>query len=306
MPIVGPDQTGAVCQTLLAGGVAVLPTETVYGLACDALDAAAVAEVFRLKGRPLNNPLIVHVLDSVQAESLADDWPEGARVLSARFWPGPLTLVVKKAASVPGTTSAGLDSVALRSPAHPLARDVLARTGLALAAPSANRSGGLSPTTAEAAFEAMGEPSLLVLDGGPCQWGLESTVVDLSGRTPALLRPGPVSLDDLESSLGTPVVPVTDPKLARSPGMLGRHYAPKTPLRLAASVQPHEAGLVLSGAATATQIAMPQDAVRYGAMLFASLRALDALGPRSIVVEQPPQTPEWAAVNDRLRRASQG
>jgi len=304
VPIVGPESSAQVCETLLSGGAVALPTETVYGLACNALDPSAVALDFDLKGRPATNPLIVHVRDAQHAASLAGDWPPEAELLSARFWPGPLTLVVAKGTAIPLIASAGLGTVGLRSPAHPVFRGVMEICGLPLAAPSANRSGSLSPTTAEAALEAMGLPGLLVMDGGPCTWGIESTVLDVSSGTPEILRPGPIGIEELEACLGRRVEVGGHGASPRSPGQIGLHYAPRTPLRLADRLVPADVGLTFEEPSAGTQIQMPADPVRYGAMLFASLRVLDSLGARVIVVQQPPQGPSWAAVNDRLQRAS--
>lgn len=303
MPIVGPESIVQVCEQLATGEAVALPTETVYGLACNALDPVAVARVYDLKGRPEQNPLIVHVLDAAHAATLAGDWPFAAESLVAEFWPGPLTLVVSRGAAVPDIVCAGLGTVALRAPSHPVFRSVLEASGLALAAPSANRSGALSPTTAVAAFEAMESPDLVVVDGGECRWGLESTVLDVSSGTPFLLRPGPISIAEIEKCLGGKIEIGGDSSAPRSPGMIGRHYAPKTPVRLARRLKPGDAGLTLGKSASAAQVAMPTDPVEYGALLFASLRALDALGASEIVVQQPPEVPAWDAVNDRLRRA---
>ncbi|MGE0001562.1 MAG: L-threonylcarbamoyladenylate synthase [Fimbriimonadaceae bacterium] len=305
MPIVGPESIGEVSERLALGDAVVLPTETVYGLACNALDPIAVARVYDLKGRPAQNPLIVHVLDAAHAASLAGDWPCVADSLVAEFWPGPLTLVVSRGIAIPHIVCAGLGTVALRAPNHPVFRAVLQASGLALAAPSANRSGALSPTTAAAAVEAMESPNLLVVEGGECLWGLESTVLDVSSGTPVLLRPGPICIAEIERCLGEKIEIGGDSTEPRSPGMIGRHYAPKTPVRLALRLEPGDSGLTLGESASAAQVEMPSDPVKYGALLFASLRALDALGASEIVVQQPPEEPDWDAVNDRLRRACQ-
>lgn len=307
MPLIEPTAEGiARCAAALrSGGVVAVPTETVYGLAADALSPAAVAEVFRRKGRPAENPLIVHVPSADAAAALAAEWPGEAEVLAAEFWPGPLTLVVPKSASVPPATTGGLGTVALRVPRHPVAQRLLAAAGIPLAAPSANRFGSLSPTTAEAVLEALGG-EVDVLDGGPCEVGIESTVVDLCSRPARLLRPGRVGVPQLEAALAArvEVAPMGSP--VAGPGMYARHYATAAPIHLVEELAGAEAGLGFGGPKSGLQVQMPSDPVRYAALLYSALRELDRLCPSHIAVESVPEGQEWDAVRDRLRRACQG
>jgi L-threonylcarbamoyladenylate synthase len=321
----------AAAHRLVEGGLVAFPTETVYGLGADASQAAAVQSIYRVKGRPADHPLIVHVLDEAQAQAWAQ-WPARAHRLAQAFWPGPLTLILPRLPGAPAWACAGQDSIGLRSPAHPVARALLeafsARGGQGVAAPSANRFGRISPTTASHVVEELGTEAAWVLDGGACEVGLESTIVDLSRAAPVLLRPGAVGLADLQRVLGEPVAVsanVRDPFIReadapRASGTLAAHYAPRTPLelldgrRIAAAVaaearRPGQRIAVwVRDAAQVPDAAvvriMPVDATQCARMLYATLRELDASGATRILVESPPGDPDWAAVADRLTRAA--
>jgi L-threonylcarbamoyladenylate synthase len=295
---------------LRAGGLVAFPTETVYGLGADATNSRAVAAIFEAKGRPRFNPLIVHLAEAEAAGELVVLDP-AARDLMARYWPGPLTLVLPRGPDCPVSLlcSAGLDSLALRVPGHAVARRLLAETGRPLAAPSANASGEVSPTTAGHVLQSLGGKLPLVLDGGPCPLGLESTVLDLTGAVPALLRPGAVTREELEAFLG----PLTEPGAEgapKSPGQLESHYAPALPLRLdAADAGPEEALLAFGpappeGAAVVLNLSPAGDLAEAAANLFAHLRALDRPGLKAIAVMPLPEAGLGAAINDRLRRAA--
>ncbi len=305
-----------------AGALVAMPTETVYGLAANALDERAVRRIFEAKGRPAFNPLIVHVLGTADAKRLASRWPEAAEDLVDAFWPGPLTLVVPKTAAVPPLVTAGLDSVALRSPSHPVARALLEACGLALAAPSANRFGAVSPTTAAHVAASLGDHVDLLLDGGPCEVGIESTVLDLTVDRPRVLRPGGVSAAALASVIG-PVETVDvalDAGQRTSPGMLSRHYAPRGKTRLVAGAALPEALAALAAGARIGVVVreLPAPADRrlvawkqlgsspevYARGLYAALHAMDEAGATDVLIESVPEGPAWAAVRDRLRRAS--
>lgn len=290
-------------EVIRAGGLVAFPTETVYGLGANALDSAAVAKVFAAKGRPATNPLIVHVADEPQAKHVAAEWPEAARTLTAAFWPGPLTVVVPRHPALPGAVTAGGPTVAVRCPAHPVARALIREAGVPVAAPSANRSGGLSPT--RAAHVALDVE--LVLDGGPCPGGIESTVVDVTGPTVRLLRPGPITVAQLEAVVGrVEIASTAGAGPLPSPGMLARHYAPRTRLELAESED--EADTLARVYETAglrvarwKPIGSPAEVA---ARLYADLHALDAGGYDRIVAAVPPDADEWRAVRDRLTRAA--
>jgi L-threonylcarbamoyladenylate synthase len=287
---------------LQAGGLVIVPTETVYGVAADATNPEAVRKIFEAKGRPSDNPLIVHVDSPFMVSELTDEWNEAAEALSARFWPGPLTLVVKKSGLVPGEVTAGLDTVALRMPEHPVALDLIGTAEIALAMPSANRFTELSPTRIEHIDKRLLDHVELVLDGGPCQVGLESTVVDVSEEPIRILRPGNVSRADIEAalkrSLGTP----PPPAVKRSPGMHARHYAPQAPMMLVDKLGPDDAGLTFDEA-NDRQVRMPLNPAAYAANLYDALHRIDALSPSRILVARPPDDPAWEAIHDRLRKA---
>jgi L-threonylcarbamoyladenylate synthase len=306
---------------LRAGGLVAFPTETVYGLGADALNSTAVRKIFAAKGRPHDHPLIVHVADAAQLSVWAREVPPAAQRLARAYWPGPLTIILKRAASVPDVVTGGQDTIALRVPSHPVAQALLRAFGGGIAAPSANRFGRVSATSAEHVRREFGDTVQCVLDGGACEVGIESTIVDLSGAQPALLRPGQVSAEQLEQTLGVALV-APDSASPRAPGTLAKHYAPQTPvmlmgpdlvLELAASLmrqgkrvavlarsalQPVLPGIVWIAAASA--------AVEYAHDLYANLRALDEAGCDALLVEEPPLTSEWAAVRDRLMRAAAG
>lgn len=318
-------------RLLASGGLVAIPTETVYGLAADALDADAVDRIFAAKGRPAANPLIVHVADVAMARSLASSWPAAAERITAVLWPGPVTVVVPRSGRVPANVTAEGPTVALRCPEHRLTRRLIALVGRPLAAPSANRSMQLSPTTAGHVLEALGSRVDLILDGGPCDRGIESTVVDCTTVPPRILRPGPVDRGRLEAVLGGPVddsaviaEAASGEGAARSPGMMTRHYAPRTPLEVSSASVERVDRLVRSGhriawLTTATSdervralaaspnlvvVPMPEEPERYAACLYATLHAIDRRGLDRIVVDAPPATTAWRAVNDRLRRAA--
>jgi L-threonylcarbamoyladenylate synthase len=282
-----------------AGKLVAFPTETVYGLGANALDAAAVARIFDAKRRPRTSPLIVHV-DSVEmARDLATSWPTAAETLARRYWPGPLTLVLPKQPRIPDIVTAGLTTVGLRMPAHPIALELIRAAGVPIAAPSANRFTELSPTAAGHVPEELADA---VLDGGPARVGIESTVLSLVDA-PLLLRPGVIPLPELEALIG-PVAVATAAAAEGphpSPGMHDRHYRPSTPLYLLCAGDPLPAG---RGALLRIGIEMPADPLGYAAALYGTLHRLDAEAYDWIAVERPPDTAEWAGVLDRLRRAA--
>jgi L-threonylcarbamoyladenylate synthase len=302
------------------GGLVSFPTETVYGLGASALDAAAVQRIFEAKGRPAHNPIIVHVAGVVGVSAVAASWPAAAAALAQRFWPGPLTLVLPRRSEVPDVVTASGPTVAVRVPAHPVARALLEEAAIPVAAPSANRSAGLSPTRAEHVLHDLDGRIDLVLDGGPCPGGIESTVIDVTTVPPRLLRPGLVSRGELEAVVGLVVVgapPAAGP--LPSPGLLTRHYAPRTPLEcipavswesaLALCREGRKVGWVIRGASMDVPAGvvvrnLPADPAGYAAGLYAVLHDLDAAGLDRIILELPPDEPEWVAVRDRLCRAA--
>jgi L-threonylcarbamoyladenylate synthase len=319
---------------LLRGELVALPTETVYGLGADAANPAAVAKIFAAKGRPADHPLIVHLAAAEQLQEWAQEIPQSAWELAAALWPGPLTLILKKQPWVPLAVTGGQDTVGLRIPRHPLALELLAAFAEAkkgapagIAAPSANRFGRISPTTAAHVREELGA-DLMILDGGSCPVGIESTIVDLSRATPEILRPGHIGVDALARILGKDVFSGTAPTNAtpapRVSGALASHYAPQTPVRLVASAGLPEflaaqcragqrcgvlaikqkSGQGRDAPDTVLRREMPADPVAYAHDLYAALRALDEQALTLIVVEAPPETPAWAAVRDRLGRAA--
>jgi L-threonylcarbamoyladenylate synthase len=298
-------------ERLQRGDVVAIPTETVYGLAADATNAAAVAKIFAAKGRPDFNPLISHVADFAQLEALVA-LDARARRLAEAFWPGALTLVLPRLPDCPvaPAVSAGLPSLALRMPAHPVARELLARVGRPVAAPSANRSGHVSPSTAQHVRDSLG-PEIAVLDGGACKVGLESTVIGLTGDKPTLLRPGGIAAEAIEAVLGEKLVQPTDAKL-QSPGMLLKHYAPRLPVRLAAPAPQGKEGLLsfgkpLAGFVTVYPLSESGDLAEAAARLYAGLHALDQMpGIDGIAVMPIPQQGLGVAINDRLTRAARG
>jgi L-threonylcarbamoyladenylate synthase len=293
-----PATIAHAASLIRAGRLVAFPTETVYGLGANALDAAAVARIFAAKGRPHSVPLIVHVDSIAMARTLAAVWPEAAEMLARHYWPGPLTLVLPKRAIVPDIVTAGLPTVGLRMPAHPIALELIRAAGVPIAAPSANRFTQLSPT---AAGDVPGALADCVLDGGPAEVGIESTVLSLVGA-PLLLRPGVIPLPEIEALIGP--VAIAAPAAEgphRSPGMNLRHYQPVTPLFLIAPGAPPPEG---HGARLRLGREMPGDPLEYAAALYRTLHRLDAEGLAWIAVDRPPETPAWAGVLDRLRRAS--
>ena len=310
-----PANIAAAARRLRAGRLVAFPTETVYGLGADATDDRAVAALFAAKGRPRFNPLIAHVLDEAAARA-AVVFDDRAASLAAAFWPGPLTLVLRRRpdCTVSLLVSAGLDSLAVRAPAHPVARALLDAVGRPLAAPSANLSGKVSPTTAAHVAASLGGRVDMILDGGRCAVGIESTVLDLGGATPVLLRPGAVTEEAIAAVLGVvPAAagaPVAGAAARRSPGMLDSHYAPDLPLRLdATDLRPGEALLAfgplpLPGAAAVANLSPTGDPVEAAANLFAMLRELDRPGFAGIAVMPIPDRGLGRAINDRLRRAA--
>ena len=306
-----------------SGGLVAFPTETVYGLGADATSEAAVRRIFAAKGRPATNPLIVHVADVETAKRYTTRWTDAAQTLAAAWWPGPLTLVLPKTADVPGVATAGLGTVGLRAPDHPLALELLRAFGGPVAAPSANRSNRVSPTTAAHVREELGDAVEVVLDGGPCTVGIESTVLDLSGDRPRILRPGAVTRRQIEFivgpvDVGPAVTGSTVP--AAAPGQHSVHYAPRTrayrfdtPQRGLIHIDTPDGrrnGLVAVGTMRddikkwGRIVAMPREPGLYARHLYEVLRELDAMGLESIYIEMPPDVPEWAAVRDRLLRAT--
>jgi len=305
----GPSAIARTAALLRAGRLVAFPTETVYGLGGDATNDHAVAAIFAAKARPRFNPLIVHVRDLAYAETLAV-FTAPAHRAAARFWPGPLTLVLPRhpASGLSLLASAGLDTIAIRVPAHPVAQALLREAGLPIAAPSANRSGRVSATDAAHVAEDLGDDVALILDGGPSPVGLESTVLDLSGKAPALLRPGAVTLEALTELLGPIALPGS--ALPKSPGMLASHYAPRLPVRVAATeARPGEALLAFGsdappGFAQVLWLSRSGDLAEAAANLFAMLRRLDQFCFTGIAVMPIPEHGLGRAINDRLRRAA--
>ena len=313
MPIVPatPEVIRDAAQALARGDIVAFPTETVYGLGANALDARAVAKVFAAKERPRFNPLIVHVPGLAEAERYAIV-NNIARRLAEAFWPGPLSLVLSRrpACAIADLVSAGLDTIALRAPAHPVAQALLAQVKLPIAAPSANRSGRISPTTAAHVEAELGKRPAMILDGGPCPLGIESTVVSVVGGEPALLRPGALPREAIELVLGAPLVTAKAKERGASPGQLATHYAPNTPLRLGAtSVHSNEAllafgGDVPAGARLTVNLSTSGSLEEAAARLFAALRELDQAGAQAIAVMPIPAHGLGEAINDRLQRAA--
>jgi len=300
---------------LRRGGLVAFPTETVYGLGADASSPAAVARIYEVKGRPAGHPLIVHISDIGELDRWARDVPEAAIKLAAPFWPGPLTLVLRRAPGVADQLTGGQDTIGLRIPGHPIALQLLREFGGGIAAPSANRFGRISPTTAEHVRGDLGSEVDLILDGGTCEIGIESTIVDLSRGRPVLLRPGRIDAGDIAATLGV-ALEERDSDAPRVPGTLAAHYAPRQPLRLIESDQwersvrgtSHGRGVLSfrsrpEGDTSTMWIEASRLPQRYGHDLYASLRALDSSGCTRILVEEPPNTREWAAIRDRLGRA---
>jgi L-threonylcarbamoyladenylate synthase len=314
-------------ELLRAGELVAFPTETVYGLGADARNPVAVAKIFAAKGRPADHPLIVHLPDSTHLERWARDIPETARVLAKAFWPGPLTLILKRLPDVPDAVTGGQDTVGLRVPNHPLALELLQAFGSGIAAPSANRFGRISPTTADHVREDLGDAVAMILDGGPCSVGIESTIVDLSGPRTIVLRPGMLSAVEIGRVLGRVPMSADDPlapptvRATRASGTLEAHYAPRTPLVLMpddslpitlrnAIVQKEHVAVLATFPAPFSHPLIewhvaPADPAGFARDLYANLRTLDALGCDRIIVQKPVGQP-WQAIHDRLKRAAAG
>jgi len=316
-------QIEAAARLLCAGGVVAFPTETVYGLGADATNPEAVRRIFEIKGRPADHPLIVHIADAALLDQWAREIPEAARCLAEQFWPGPLTLILRRQPHVPDAVTGGQDTVGLRVPDHPVALALLQALGpeKALAAPSANRFGRISPTTAAHVRAELDEGVDRVLDGGACRVGLESTIVSFVGGTPLLLRPGGISVAALEAVLGERIeTPGAAQPAIRVSGSLPSHYAPVTPLEVlsAESLKRRSRELVQREQRVAVlgltspckdsphllRLQMPAEAAAYAHRLYAALHQLDGAGFDYILAEAPPVGVEWQAVHDRLRRAA--
>jgi L-threonylcarbamoyladenylate synthase len=327
-----PLEIETAAQCLKAGGLVAFPTETVYGLGADAENPQALAKLYAVKGRPTHHPVIVHLASVAQLPQWAVDIPEAAWVLAKAFWPGPLTLILKRSRRVPDAVTGGQDTVGIRVPDHPVALALLSAFGGGVAAPSANRFGRLSPTTAQHVLADLGGDVEAILDGGPCQVGVESTIVAFREGQPIILRPGIITENQIQQALQGGAVASSAPlpsqasTVSRAPGTLASHYAPRTPLRLFsgqelqqqfADVQAKPCGggerigvMALRKASASpaffceTWIEMPDTPEEYARLLYATLRDLDALGLSSIWVERVPADTPWAAVADRLARAA--
>jgi L-threonylcarbamoyladenylate synthase len=318
--VAGEADIGRAVGILREGGLVAFPTETVYGLGADAANPDAVQKIFTAKGRPADHPLIVHIPEAGQMEEWAREIPQEARTLASLHWPGPLTIVLPRSAHAPEIVTGGLDTIALRVPGHPLALALLDAFGRGLAAPSANHHGRVSPTTAQHVREELGDAVEMILDGGPCGVGLESTIVDLSSGSPQVLRPGAVTAEMLERDLGVPV-PVIEEAEVRAPGQMPSHYAPHARVIVAESAadavreaeQAGKAGLkagVLSGEAleglprSVQLLELPEDLDEQARQLYDRLRDADRLGLDVLVVVPPPGRGIGDAIRDRLRRAA--
>lgn len=318
------DTIGRAANLIRSGRLVAFPTETVYGLGADATNSTAIRGIFEVKGRPSSNPLIVHVIGSVQVLNVAREWPETAKRLADRFWPGPLTIVVPKRPEVPNEITAGGQTVAVRCPNHAVAQALIRAANVPIAAPSANRSTELSPTRAEHVLKSLGGQIDLILDGGPCPGGLESTVVDVTGEVVQLLRPGLITVPMLEEVVGKVESASSQVRPVRSPGQMAKHYSPRTKLLLIDSdtlpdglrdsIQAgHRVGVVMFSAGSnlwkrireaCCNVTLLMDARSAAAQLYDTLHRLDHAQLDLILVETPPDTPEWAAVRDRLTRAA--
>ena len=312
-------------RILRAGGLVAFPTETVYGLGADARSREAVEKIYRAKGRPAYNPVIVHVADVGVVHHVVSEWPERAMRLAEELWPGPLTMVLPRRPEVPHVVSAGLSTVAVRVPAHPVAHALLTAAAIPVAAPSANRSTMLSPTTGAHVVKSLGGEIDLVLDAGPAPVGIESTVIDLTTPVPTILRPGTISRDRLESIIGRVDTIAARGTLAgdaprAAPGMLDRHYAPRARVMLVARSRDATRGLIerlrREGAAVGaltfedvddpapTIVRMPNDPAAYASKLFDALHRVDDEGCDVVIVERVPEGAAWDGVRDRLERAA--
>jgi len=323
MAIIHPtaENLSAAAEALRRGLAVAVPTETVYGLAASGLDPEAVAKIFAIKQRPFFDPLILHVSPDFDLRLIAKSIPPLARNLMNQFWPGALTLVLPKTNIVPDLVTSGLESVAIRCPSHPVMRELLRITGTPLAAPSANRFGRISPTTAQAVYEELGEAPVYILDGGPCSLGIESTILDCTSERPVLLRPGAVSLDDLRKyapGIESARITVPSEQAAKAPGQLSSHYAPRIPLYLSGKPL-REHGTVSRETAFLCWQQIPENAPEHvrvlapsgdsreaAARLFQMMRELDGSGSRQIWVDPIPGEGLGLAILDRLTRASSG
>lgn len=318
-----PRTIARAAEVLRAGRLLAFPTETVYGLGANALDPLAARGIFWAKGRPPSNPLIVHVHDTAQVANVAAEWPATAARLAERFWPGPLTIVVPKGANVPDEVTAGGPTVAVRCPNHGVAQALLREVGFPLAAPSANRSGELSPTRAEHVVKSLGGHIDMILDGGPCPGGIESTVVDVTGPVVRVLRPGLITVPMLEEVVGKIELATAPEEIARSPGQMEKHYSPRTPVVLThsrnetiSSVREvlwsgRRVGVLLRDSPSFSEVMvipcyrfLPDDPVGYAAWMYQALHEFDEKQLSEIVIELPPDTLEWAAIRDRLTRTA--
>ena len=314
-------------EVIRAGGLVGMPTETVYGLAANALDPVAIARIYAAKGRPSHNPLIAHVADARTAQQLAAEWPIMAQALAAQFWPGPLTLVVRRKAIIPNELTAGLDTFGVRVPDHPVALALIRACGVPLAAPSANKFTEVSPVSAAQVARGLGDAVDLILDAGRTRVGIESTVVDVSGATPVILRPGMISREAIEAVVGPTgraSTPVRADEARMAPGMIARHYAPRARVRLISademSTALNEAQTLASsgkiiGLLLCTQQKSPDltlhfvsrlgdDPELYAAGLYDALHVADELHCEQLFIEEPPTAPEWDAIRDRLQRSA--
>ncbi len=311
-------------ELLERGEVVAVPTETVYGLAANALNAEAVARIFEIKGRPAHNPIIVHVSSLGMAQGCVREWPAPASRLARAFWPGPLTLVLPRAQAIPPVVTAGGPTVGVRWPSHPFVQQLISQCGFPLAAPSANLSSRVSPTTAEHVQRQLGNRISLIIDGGRSQVGIESTVLDLSGSAPRLLRPGMIHEQALRAVIGEMVVgPAGTERVLSSPGLLKKHYAPRARLVVwswrdaadlsgqcaAAGIRPESAAIIAhsrvpAGGNFRRVAVIPHDAEAFARALYAELHECDQAGAELIVVESLPKENRWRALADRLRRAA--
>jgi L-threonylcarbamoyladenylate synthase len=302
-------------EILRAGGLVAFPTETVYGLGADASNAAAVSRLYAVKGRPADHPVIVHFAAAPAAFGWAEEVPDAAKALATSFWPGPLTLILKRSPRAGHFVTGGQDTIGLRVPSHPVAQELLRIFARGIAAPSANRFGFVSPTTPAHVRRDLGGDVDLILEGGASEIGIESTIVDLSSGKAMLLRPGAITKPDLEHALNAKVAEKGSSKVRHSGG-LERHYAPRTPARLVPthaldkeiSLRKKTAVLAFSRPDERVDywLRMPRDSAAYAQKLYGALRELDDARCETILVEAPPETPEWAAVRDRLERACSG
>ena len=300
-------------ELLRQGEVVALPTETVYGLAANALDPRAVARIYELKGRPAFNPIIVHVSGVEMARTCVREWPPMAQKLADAFWPGPLTLVLPRSAAVPDIVTAGGATVGVRWPRHPFMNEVIRLCGFPLAAPSANRSNELSPTTAEHVRKSFGDAIPLIMDGGPSSVGIESTVLDLTVDPPRILRPGMIHAESLLAVTGALASDEPGSGALKSPGLLLKHYAPKAKLvvrewQTEADMenQPDDVHIIAHSniPRRGNVSVIPHDPEAYARALYAELHRCDEAGARIIIVEAVPNAPEWRAIRDRLNRAA--